>query len=565
VRSGHITLDFRLPEVLSSEDLPFEFTATAEVAVDTSDAEAVKDFGGFFLTDATEATFVTVRDALMHDVEEAARNYAASHEAAYLARGERSAEIEEKLRAGLKRILFEAGLTLHELTRVTFESEEYARILDGKIVATVEDEKTKRRDIIRQAWLKDQKDEILSKREVQDFVRALEHEGALKELERRKEKLAAEKELQVLAQKSAEEKIANTSRTASNVVKMLEEAGFENVLDNFLHIAREEVQTKTGAKGTGIDARLHGVKEGRTKRVLCVAGRNVLAYRPDRATPEEVHSTEDGSLGMLRSVRVLNLGEKEVIAAGAQYGVYIIDEGERTRESRIPTAGDKRGGVNAIAVYKDELFATHSDYGLVRWKIMDEAEGGPIRADLTGGAQTCRGVKNGPLDRLLFAAGPKIVSLVPESVEGTPTVFQGCGDAVTTFAVTAMSIFAGTAGGEVVRWELASPDAPPRRAAAKRPDPIFMLKLFSVAGIPHLVVGSKSYSLLTTALEMDTEVSYPSEVRIRWVDGASDHLYGIDRDGRRLLVWETGNPRSKPMEVRSQERIQDLCVWPEGG
>jgi hypothetical protein len=34
----------------------------------------------------------------------------------------------------------------------------------------------------------------------------------------------------------------------------------------------------------------------------------------------------------------------------------------------------------------------------------------------------------------------------------------------------------------------------------------------------------------------------------------------VDRDGRRLLVWEAGNARARPMEIRSEERIQDLCV-----
>jgi hypothetical protein len=112
----------------------------------------------------------------------------------------------------------------------------------------------------------------------------------------------------------------------------------------------------------------------------------------------------------------------------------------------------------------------------------------------------------------------------------------------------------------VLRWEFESPDVAPRREIAKRPDPIFMLKVCAFNGLPHLLVGSKGYSVLTKALEMDMEVSYPSDVRIRWVDGASDSLFGVDRDGRRLMVWQAGNPRGRPMEIRSSERIQDLCV-----
>jgi hypothetical protein len=487
-------------------------------------------------------------------MEEAARNYAAAHDAAYLARGERSAEIEAALRKGLERTLFEAGLTLRDVSQVHFESEEYKPILEAK-----------QRDIIRQAWLKDQKDEILSQEEVKDLVRALEHEGALKELERRREKLQAEKELQNLSQKAVEEKLQSSERTASNVVKLLEEAGFKNVVDSFRNLAREEVQSSTGALGSGLDPRMHDAPEARTRRILCVAGRRVLAFRPDQSQPVEVHSAEAGDLGMLRSVRVVRLGEKEVIAAGAQYGVYLFEEGEPPRAYPIPSAGDKRGGVNAVALHKDRLFATHSDYGLIRWTLLDQRHEAAetVRADLTAGRATCRGVRIGPLDRLFLSAGSEIHALLPERIEATPTTYRGAPEAVTTFALTTLSLFAGTAGGEILRWELNDPDAPPRRAMAKRPDPIFMLKICALAGIPTLVMGSKTYSLVTRALEMDTEVSYPAEVRIRWVDGASDYLYGVDRDGRRLMVWEAGKPRSKPMEIRTQERIQDLFVWRE--
>ncbi|MHC4599623.1 MAG: hypothetical protein ACYS47_11510 [Planctomycetota bacterium] len=554
VKTRPFVLEFRFHNLLASDDLPFTFTAVAELSVDGSDIEALKDFGGFFLPDRAMADRDDVQEVLLPDIEEAARNYAASHEAAYLARGERSAEIEAALREGLKRTLFEAGLTLREVSQVHFESEEYKPILEAK-----------QRDIIRQAWLKDQKDELLSQEEVKDLVRALEHEGALKELERRREKLQAEKELQALSQKAVEEKLQKSERTASNVVKLLEEAGFKNVVDSFRNLAREEVQSKTGARGSGLDPRMHDAPEARTKRILCVAGKKVLAFRPDQTSPAEVHSAEAGKLGMLRSVRVVRLGGKEVIAAGAQYGVYLFEAGEAPRAFPIPSAGDKRGGVNAVALHKDGLYATHSDYGLLRWKILEEDHeaGGAVRADLTEGKSTCRGVRIGPLDRLFLSAGPEVYSLLPERLEGTPTVFRGGADAVTTFAVTSLSLFAGTAGGEILRWELAEPDLPPRQAMAKRPDPVFMLKICSLAGIPTLVMGSKTYSLVTRALEMDSEVSYPAEARIRWVDGASDYLYGVDRDGRRLMVWEAGRPRAKPMEIRSQERIQDLFVWRE--
>ncbi|GEM_PF-2441735 len=567
VKTHAVPLSFRIEEVLSADGYPFVFTAVAEVTADCADASSMKDFTGAFVGRDGAADRREVLAALLPEAEEEVRNYVASRTAEALTRGDRSSEIEARWREVLKKTLFESGLVLEEVHSVRFESEAFDRVLEDKIEATVEGERAHRLQIIREAWLKDQKEELLSNREVQDLMRALEHEGALKEIERRKEKILAEKELQRLAQEASEERLADEARRASNLMKVLEEAGFKNVLDKYMEIARPGMKGAS-APGTGLDPELHGVEAGRTERLLCAAGKRLLSWTPGESALAPYRSFQAESLGMLRSVSMCRRGGTTRVAAGAQHGVYLVEAGAPTRSFAIPGAGKQRGGVNAACLFGDALFASHSDFGLVRWRLGDGEEGATegeiVRPDLTGGKSTCRGVQIGPLDRLLFAAGEEAISLLPESLDGTPTLFQGSGDAITALVSTERSLFAGTAGGDVLRWEFTLPDADPVREIARRPDPVFMLKTCAIGGRPHLLAAWKSYAVLAKALESDTEVSYPSEARIRWTDGADDYLYGVDREGRRLYLWEAGNPRAKPMVLRSQERIQDLAVQRKG-
>ncbi|MHC5035706.1 MAG: phytochrome family protein [Planctomycetota bacterium] len=483
VKSRSVTLEIRLEDLLTQEDLPFAFVAEVEISVDCTDADALKDFAGVVLADRAAAGTANLTAYLRPEIEEGVKNYVASRAGADLARGDHSEAMETLFRENLRRPLFEAGLTLHDVQRVRFESDEYERILEDKIEATVEGERARRREIIRSAWVKDQKEELLSHREVQDLVRALEHEGALKEIERRREKLEAEKELQSLAEKAAHEKLEKEARNASNLMKILEDAGFKNVFENFLTIAKEEVHRDAAGKGTGVDPRLHGVPQGRTKRILCVASKQVLAFRPDQTAPAEVYSAAAMDLGMLRSVRIGRRGDREVILGGAQFGVVLFEEGASPKGFPIPEAGDKRGGVNAAAIHGDRLYATHSDYGMVRWNLSEEGEGEIVRTELTKGKKTCRGVHVGALDRLFFAAGSDAYSLLPESLDGTPTIYTGDVDAITALTTTERSVFGGTAGGDVLRWDLSAPDVAPVREIAKRPGPIFMLKTCAIGGL----------------------------------------------------------------------------------
>ena len=563
VRTGDHVLEYIFPGLLSAGDIPFDAAAEAEVFVDASDPVCLRDFAGVFLAGRREAGRRELAAAFGPSVEEVLRKFVSARKPEELVRGDHSDAVEAELRVALKKEFFEAGLTLSGVRRVEFQSEDFGKILEERVGATVEEERARRREIIREAWLKDQKAEVLTNREVSDLVRALEHEGALKELGRRREKLLAEKELQAISQKADEERLEKDARNVSSLMKSLEEAGFKDVFRKFLDIAREEAR---GPLPVGsVDPRLHGVLEARTRRLLCAAGRRILAFRPGKPAPAEVRDF-GAELGMVRSVRILDGEGGPVLAAGAQFGVWLEPAaGGDRRAFRIPGAGANRGGVNSAAAFGAFLYASHSDFGLVRWPLADPGKGEIVRRDLTRGRDTCRAVQCGPLDRLVFAAGNDVLSLLPESLEGTPSVFPGPGEAVTSVALTKRSLFAGTAGGEVLRWDLAAPDAAPRREIAKRPDPVFMVKVCAFAGAPHLLVGSQGFAVVAKALESEAEISYPCDLPVRWVDGASDFLYGVERDGRRIFAWEAGNPRAKPLEIPVDERIQDLAVWREAG
>ncbi|MCU0722395.1 MAG: hypothetical protein MUC63_02055 [Planctomycetes bacterium] len=562
VRTGDHALEFRFPRLLAQGDFPFDVLAEVEVFVDASDPEALRDFAEAFLQARREAGRAELIAALAPRVEESVRKFVASRPADELARGDHSDALEASLRDELKKDLFEAGLSFSGLRRAEVRSEEFGKVLEERLGATVEEERARRQKIAREAKAAEAKDEILSNREVQDLLRKAQHEGALREIELRKEKLLAEKELQKVAEAAAEERLEKDARSVSNLKRVFEEAGLKDFFEKAVAVAREEA--RGGAKPAGgIDPRLHGVPEGRARRLLCAAGRRVLAFAPRKPAPAEVHDF-GSELGMVRSVRVLGGKEGPLLAAGAQFGVWLKPlAGGPPRAFRISGAGANRGGVNAAALHGEALFATHSDFGLLRWALSEPGKSEALRRDLTGGRDTCRAAQVGPLERLFLSAGSEVISLLPESLDGTPTVFAGAPDAVTSVALTQRSLFAGTSGGEVLRWELAEPEAGPRREIAKRPDPVYMLKLCGLQGAPHLLVGSQGYAVLAKALEAEAEVSYPCDLPVRWVDGASDFLFGVEREGRRVYVFEAGNPRARPLEIPVDERVQDLAVWRE--
>ncbi len=548
-------------DLRSADDYPFSLEAEISAGVDVLGEDAAADFAHTVMAELSEATTETVEKLLMPRIEEIARNFAASQSADDLARGDRSADVEKALRSGLRKLCFESGIDIDDVAGLKLASPEFEKVREARLGASMEEERSRRLEIIRQAWVKDQKNEVLSEKEVKEFIKALEHEGALKEIERRKQKAEAERELHAILEEKERAEVENEIRNASQAMELLEKAGFKNVFERFLEIAE-----KRGPGRSGEDlrkAQAHGIRAGSTRRLLAASGGKVLAFDPSRPgqAPAESYDLAGLGLGMARSVRTDRVDGAPCVLAGGQFGLSLMCEadGFAPRVFRIPGAGENKGGVNSALVAGRSVFAAHSEFGIIRWPI-EGGEGKPARADLTSGENTVRGLRRGDDDTFYFAAGANVYSFISPDLEGTPTCYEGADSAVTALWVTRAAVFAGTKSGELFRWKIGEPRGP-QREIQKGVDPVYMIKTALVDGRPCLLVGWKGYGVLAKVLETDSQVQFLSDARIRWVDGESDYVFGVDREGRRILVWKTADKSKRHLEFVTDDRIQDIWVW----
>ncbi len=561
VKDRRFPLALSFDGLRSADDYPFSLKVELIMSVDVLNEDALTDFASGLISDSGEATSASVGKLAGPQAGEIIRNFFAAGKAEDLMRGDRSADVEKALRSGLKRTCFENGFDLVEVNGLEISSPDYEKVRDARLGAAMEEERAKRLEIIRQAWVKDQKNEAMSAKEVKEFVKALDHEGALQEIERRKQKAEAEKELQAIMGEKERLKMEFELKNASQVMELLEKAGFRNVFEKFLEIAE-----KRGASRSGEDLRksqAHGLRAGSTRRLLAVLGAKILAFDPRRQghAPAETYDLSGGALGMLRSVRADTAGGSACLLAGAQFGVYLQSEadGFAPKEYRIPGAGGNRGGVNSAVIAGDGLLAAHSEFGIVRWPLSG-GEGEFLRKDLTQGETTVRGLRRGSDDTCYFAAGSTVYSLMGAMLEGTPTCYAGADSAVTALWITKAAVFAGTKSGELFRWKIGEPENP-NREIAKGVDPVYMIKTALIDGRPCVLVGWKGYGVLAKVLETDSQVQFLSDARIRWVDGEADYVFGVDREGRRILVWKTSDKTRRHSEFVTEERIQDIWVW----
>jgi hypothetical protein len=303
----------------------------------------------------------------------------------------------------------------------------------------------------------------------------------------------------------------------------------------------------------------------RTRRLYAALGKSVLAFDPAaaaaREAPKETYDHGAGPLGYLRSARAVRTRDGRFVCAGAQRGVYVTREGEPrdTRELRFPWEPKGQGGVNAVAYLDGYFYATHSELGLFRWDAYGIARPEQILPDVTGRNEATRGAVVGPDGRLWFSSGAEVYSA--DMIRGGTDVveYRGASAEVTSFVVTASALFAGTRSGRILRWALSDPTAP-REVGLRKNEPIYMLKLAEIHGEPHLLVGAKEHGLSALSLEDGRTFDYRAEEQIRWVEGATDFVFGVSRAGYSIHVFEAGRLDREAFAIRLADRVQDISI-----
>lgn len=563
VRESKVTCLLPSVETHTKEGFPAVGHCYLDVAVDCVSAEGLR---GFARTLFVSGPVFSRNDLVLYlapTVSAAWKALAAATPAAALCTGDVAERLERELRGRLRTVCFEAGLELLAVRSASVACPDFESIRSEQTSAVVEQEREHHRRVLRETWLKERKNQALSKNELAEFYEALEHDGVLQTLEREKAKAQAELELTRLKSEVEGERARGELRQVDEFLHTLEGAGVRDMFERYLDLLSGRGAARRKASAGGLDA---AAAEAATHRVLAAAGGAIVGFdpeRPDGTGPVEMWPCRQAGLGALRSVRTVTIDGGEFLIGGAQGGCYLVPtQGQAgVRPLAFPDGALTRGGVNSVAVAGTQLVATHSELGVVAWDLSHpENPGERICTHLTEGARTVRGVQS-VADQCVFAVDDTVVSFHAGKLgEGSPTIYRGAQAPITALCATQTHIFAATAQGHVWRWAVGRPERP-EAAVPRRVEAVTMLRTAVLNGEAVLLVACTGYGVLAANLNDDTMVQYQAESPIRWVGGAVDLVAGVDRDGHTLVCWEPSRPKARWRRFHSDERMADVWLW----
>ena len=74
------------------------------------------------------------------------------------------------------------------------------------------------------------------------------------------------------------------------------------------------------------------------------------------------------------------------------------------------------------------------------------------------------------------------------------------------------------------------------------------------------MVGAKDFRINVKGIDEDVVTAYLSGVPIRWVAASTDEIFGVDREGYKIFVWDVDGPHRARASLRLEEKIQDIAL-----
>jgi hypothetical protein len=313
---------------------------------------------------------------------------------------------------------------------------------------------------------------------------------------------------------------------------------------------------------------LAGAGRLRAESVFVACGRRIKLYHVgggNRPTEPGREYLLPDSLGSARSVRLVADEGRLRVVAGARGGVAIFDA--QTAEAQVyPLPETTRLGANATTVIGEHIYATHSNFGLMRWPLSGgDAES--VCPDLLKSAKTIRAVQSDADDRLLLCADSSVCLISPDEPGRPPAVFE-CGTEEELVGAVECDgvIFGAGIDGRVFRWD-ADCSGRPKAVIAELARKTYTLSLVQTAQGPHLAIGSKAGGLTLVGVRAPhpvTQYRCPNGAKIRWAKAAADMLIASDDRCAKLFVWRPDLPARPQFEIpvaqTGREQIMDFCI-----
>ena len=320
-----------------------------------------------------------------------------------------------------------------------------------------------------------------------------------------------------------------------------------------VHAAIEKINANTSQPQATSQAGL--------QKMLIAAGRTI--YESDlhgsgRATEAAPWLTmADQPLGSLRSLRIETINGQSMLLAGARRGLYTIDvDTRRVTTYPLEAAFNPLTGVNAVAAFQGKYYATHSQFGLLRWSIPGANH--PASQLLPESTESARSVRSLFIDDdywPTFACGRSLIAIEHGPDVRVVAQYTGAPAEITLAASMGTRFFAACSDGNVVFWEKDKPD---RCQPFTRVQEGISGCTLSPDG-KHFVIASRIYSLRVLNLETRVIARYDAPQPMLMGREFGSHLFGITRDRSTLYLWESFGNGHPVTEVPLPEPGYDVC------
>lgn len=300
---------------------------------------------------------------------------------------------------------------------------------------------------------------------------------------------------------------------------------------------------------------------------LVASGRRVYAIDPLRQLnldqPELELDYSDARLGSLRSVRVHGTGDDRVVISGARNGVYstLIKHRRGHREYPIGMGVDARTGINATAVYKGYIYATHSEFGLLRWPLLQPYSNAvQVMPELISKYSTTRSLQLFE-GRLLFANGPTVLLLEAGNESGSTLSvaarYRGTRHEVTALASDDKYILIADTAGDVYVWDPKSSE-PPVLAFYAGTAISDLAAAELKGGRRSLLVAIKRTVVPMLFRDGSNALEFTAPEAVRACDVMNGTIIGLSRDRMRLFTWRESRPEWPAWQFQFIEPVLDM-------
>lgn len=525
VRTPVFTLEFSFPRLTSQDGYEVSARVACGVQVVVERAELAA-FCDHVLGSASAVTLERLQQYCHDVVHEAAEAFAKGLPAAELLAPGAWAAFDAVLAEHFKPLGFASGIALGEDARITIESTDYARAADARRIQKL-----------------------------------------------REDRVAEERRLREMASAARQHHLSELATTLDRLRDM---AG-KNEGATLPELIRALDPSQRGGLYHALLAQKGGIRKSAT--LLVVAGEELIWIDP--ASPER--PTRRLSLpaanGPLRSVRAVKWEGRPVILVGAKTGVHLLQSEQDPRQTYAFDVGrELRGGVNSATIVGEELFATHSEVGLVRWRLRRPESFDLLCTETLAGAKSVRDVQSDYSGHLWLSVDRRVISVSPvaprphatanplQSGQAPPLPSESqplqeqhfeAPAVVTTLTVADGRVLAGLDNGQMVSWQGNSALRETLRPATGQA--VESISWLEGGGVPRLLVSDRRPYVDMMVLGDVSSTKYTAGQPIRWALVAGDWIVGVNDRRDQLVIWRMEDP-AEPSAVVSIGQLSGHTV-----